>query len=485
MKRRFVISLAVLFIIFGVGSAVGLHLLWRSSEELDQLIELHEIEDMRQDLELQITLAEQALEVSETAFANNADELIATVRELERQMLACADCHHRDSSSRLIEQGISDVGEYKKRFSQYFTALGDTEWRQRLQADVATVGRRLQETVVKIRHLGTPRLRRHTAAAQVRIDDSRQVLEATVAMTFLCAFLLAVGFVRRATEPVSKLTEAANKIAQGDVGRQVEHRETGSMGRLLEQFNDMSRALESQILAVEQRTATIRQTRDMALITLARLAESRDFDTAHHLERIASYCQRLAVALRFTRYAAEVDEAFVEQLVKSSPLHDIGKVGIPDSILLKSGPLTDDEFERMREHTTIGGDTLRSVIDQFDDHTFLEMAMEISYSHHEKWDGSGYPAGLAGEEIPLGARIVALSDAYDCITSKRVYKPAYSHDDAIRRILVDRGKHFDPVVTDAFLICQGEFDLIRQSHGRDADSSSADGPTGVVVSLRK
>lgn len=484
MKRRFILSLTVLFVLFGVGSGVGLRLLWKSSAELDKLIELHEIEDMRQDLELQITRAEQALEVSGTAFANHADELIATVRELERQMLLCDGCHHQGPSKRLIDRGIDDVEVYKRKFSQFFTAIGNNEWRQQLQVEVAVVGGRLKETVSEIRHIATPRLKQHTASAQKRIDQSRKALGITLALTFLCAFLMASAFVQRATEPISKLTDAADRIAEGEIGTRIEHRETGTMGLLLDQFNDMSVSLAAQASEVERRTDQIRQTRDMALITLARLAESRDADTGYHLERIASYCHRIALSLRFTHYASQIDDTFVDQLTKCSPLHDIGKVGVPDSILRKPGALTDEERERMRRHTVVGGDTLRTVIDEFDDHTFLEMAMEIAYCHHERWDGNGYPAGLAGEEIPLSARIVALSDAYDCITSKRVYKEPESHDEAIRRILDERGRHFDPVVTDAFLICQGEFDLIRQSYQQSEDATEDDSRPAVVVPLR-
>ena len=207
---------------------------------------------------------------------------------------------------------------------------------------------------------------------------------------------------------------------------------------------------------MSERTEEIQQTRDIALITLARLAESRDTETGQHLERIAEYSRVLGEALRSSPHGNRIDEQFIEHLFKSSPLHDIGKVGIPDAILRKPGRLSEAEYAIMRTHTTIGGDTLRSVMDQFESHAFLGMAMEIIYAHHEKWDGSGYPKGLAGEMIPLSARIVALADAYDAITSKRSYKEGYAHEEAVRRIGKDRGTHFDPLVVDAFLACQAE-----------------------------
>jgi putative two-component system response regulator len=200
----------------------------------------------------------------------------------------------------------------------------------------------------------------------------------------------------------------------------------------------------------------------MALLAMARLAESRDRDTGAHLERMAEYARTLARTLQSGPYAGRISDEFVERLFKSAPLHDIGKVGIPDSILLKEGPLNPEEVRVIRRHTTIGGDTLRDLATGSAGTTFLDMAIDIAYQHHEKWDGGGYPKGLAGEEVSLAARIVALADAYDAITSARPYKPAFEHKEAVRRIVLDRGTHFDPVVTDAFLACHRELDRIRQ-----------------------
>ncbi|MCG8458903.1 MAG: HD domain-containing protein, partial [Holophagales bacterium] len=208
----------------------------------------------------------------------------------------------------------------------------------------------------------------------------------------------------------------------------------------------------------------IRRTRDMALMTLAKLAESRDTETGLHLERMREYSRILAETITAPDhpYHDRVDEEFVEWVFKSSPLHDIGKVGIPDRILQKPGPLTPEELLIMRTHTTIGGDTLRDVLEQFSGPTFLTMAMEIAYSHHERWDGRGYPSGLSGEDIPLAARIVAIADAYDAITSRRPYKAPIEHAEAVRRILVDREKHFDPVLVDSFMNTQHRFAEIQQ-----------------------
>ncbi|MEL7060812.1 MAG: HD domain-containing phosphohydrolase [Acidobacteriota bacterium] len=213
---------------------------------------------------------------------------------------------------------------------------------------------------------------------------------------------------------------------------------------------------------VEDQTQEIRRTRDIALTTLAKLAESRDSETGLHLERMQEYSRILAEAIRIGPHADLVDDEFVLWVFKSSPLHDIGKVGIPDAILRKPGPLTSDEVTIMRTHTTIGGDTLRTVLDDHHRSTFLSMAMDIAYFHHERWDGNGYPHGLAGDEIPLPARVVAIADAYDAITSRRPYKDAVPHEEAVRRIRIDRGLHFDPTLVDAFLAHEQQFDEVRR-----------------------
>jgi putative two-component system response regulator len=177
---------------------------------------------------------------------------------------------------------------------------------------------------------------------------------------------------------------------------------------------------------------------------------------------MSAYSRTIAEALSKGQYSNQVTRAFIDQLHKSSPLHDIGKVGIPDTILLKPGPLTPGEFAVMKTHSEIGGKTLRAGLDSSDAHGFLRMGMEIAYSHHERWDGQGYPDELAGTAIPLSARIVALADSYDALTSDRPYKQALPHSDAVRKLAADRGAHFDPAVVDAFLEIEGELRNIRR-----------------------
>jgi response regulator RpfG family c-di-GMP phosphodiesterase len=214
-------------------------------------------------------------------------------------------------------------------------------------------------------------------------------------------------------------------------------------------------ALQNQI-RLQQRN----EARDAIILAMAKLAENRDPETGAHLERVQVYCRMLSETLAQTpKYATQIDDEFIWAIFRSAPLHDIGKVGIPDHILLKAGRLTPQEFEVMKTHTTIGGSTIRSLVQRGRGQKLLEMGMEIAQCHHERFDGRGYPAGLKGEEIPLPARILALADVYDALTSKRVYKPAMSHEESAAIIREDSGRHFDPDVVDAFL--QREADYAR------------------------
>ncbi len=198
------------------------------------------------------------------------------------------------------------------------------------------------------------------------------------------------------------------------------------------------------------------QSKALLVFAMAKLAETRDLDTGEHLERMRTFSKRIAEALAKTaKYKNVITDRFIKSLYDTSPLHDIGKVGIPDAILLKAGRLTESEFELMKTHTTLGVETLKAVAHMGQD-SFFDMAIEITGAHHEKWDGSGYPNGLSGETIPLSARIVALADVYDALRSERIYKRAYSHEEAIRYIVSESGKHFDPDVVDAFLSIERE-----------------------------
>lgn len=210
------------------------------------------------------------------------------------------------------------------------------------------------------------------------------------------------------------------------------------------------------------------ESRDLLIFSLAKLAESRDPETGAHLERMRNYSRLIAQCLsEKDEFQETVDGEFVDLVYHTSPLHDIGKVGIPDSVLLKPGRLTASEFDVMKRHTLIGAETLDAAIQLNPDAAFLRMARDIALTHHEKYDGSGYPQGLAGDEIPLCGRIVTLADVYDALTTKRVYKPAFSHQRAKELIIQDCGKHFDPDVVDVFLEHEHRFEEIRTQLDND------------------
>ncbi len=203
--------------------------------------------------------------------------------------------------------------------------------------------------------------------------------------------------------------------------------------------------------------------RDLVIFAMAKLTESRDNETGAHLERMREYSRILAEELStWPQYRQDVDGDYVQLLYLTCPLHDIGKVAIPDAILLKPGKLTADEFEVMKQHTIYGSDTLGSVAHTRPEAEFLTMARDIALTHHERYDGMGYPGGLIQEEIPLCGRIVALADVYDALTSKRVYKPAYGHSTARSIILEGSGTQFDPDIVEAFQRCEQQFIAVKE-----------------------
>ena len=200
------------------------------------------------------------------------------------------------------------------------------------------------------------------------------------------------------------------------------------------------------------------ETRDIVIFSMAKLAESRDPETGYHLERIQYYAKTLAEAIAGSENPPdEIDRLFIENIFHTSPLHDIGKIGTPDFVLLKPGRLDDSEFEIMKNHSRLGYETINEALQRYPAADYLKMSAEIALSHHEKYDGSGYPEGLKGKAIPLAARIVALADVYDALVSKRVYKDAILHDMAKAIILQGNGSHFDPMVVDAFITCEKKF----------------------------
>jgi putative two-component system response regulator len=232
---------------------------------------------------------------------------------------------------------------------------------------------------------------------------------------------------------------------------------------------------------VQRRTREVMAIQDVTIQAMASLAETRDNETGNHIRRTQHYVRLLAELLRdHPRFNPFLDDDSIRQLFRSAPLHDIGKIGIADHILLKPGRFTPEEFEIMKTHTTLGRDAIQRAEDQLGlSVDFLRMAKEIAYSHQEKWDGSGYPQGLVGEEIPMSARLMAVADVYDALISRRVYKAGMPHEQAVEIIRQGRASHFDPDVCDAFLANAEQFHVIAE---RFADS---DQDMAMLVDLQR
>jgi len=219
---------------------------------------------------------------------------------------------------------------------------------------------------------------------------------------------------------------------------------------------------------VEERTAELNRTKDVAIYCMASLAETRDAETGKHILRTQNYVRILAHGLKdHPRFSDYLSDEIIQMLYKTSPLHDIGKVGVPDHILLKPGKLTPDEWVEMKKHAFYGHEALRRAEEELGSTDFVQMAREIAYTHHEKWDGSGYPRGLKGDEIPVSGRLMAVADVYDALISRRVYKSPRPHEEAVESIVQESGSHFDPDVVDQFVALQKEFQEIATEHSDD------------------
>ncbi|WP_460564247.1 HD domain-containing phosphohydrolase [Hydrogenophaga aquatica] len=261
----------------------------------------------------------------------------------------------------------------------------------------------------------------------------------------------ALGFACGAVDYISKPISQPVLLARVRSQLQLKH--------MADFLRDKNGFLESEVV---RRTQEITAIQDVTITAMASLAETRDGDTGNHIRRTQNYVRALARKLQsHPRFAAQLDDRTIEMLYKSVPLHDIGKVGIPDRILLKPGRLTTDEFEVMKTHTTLGRDAIANAEKSLGlQVAFLRIAKEIAYGHQEKWDGSGYPEGLRGDEIPVSARLMAVADVYDALISRRVYKDGMPHEQAVRIIVEGKGTHFDPDMVDAFVDIAEEFRAI-------------------------
>lgn len=226
-----------------------------------------------------------------------------------------------------------------------------------------------------------------------------------------------------------------------------------------DEFGVIADYTNRMISSLKNRTEELQRTQDVTIHSLASLAETRDNETGAHLIRTQRYVCVLAGELRETWGLSDHD---IDLLYKSAPLHDIGKVGIPDRILLKPGPLSEEEWREMKRHAEYGAQALAQAEARLGTSSFLSLAREIAAAHHERWDGSGYPRGLSGEDIPRSGRIMALADVYDALISRRTYKDAFSHANAREIIVSERGTHFDPDVVDSFISREGKFRAIAE-----------------------
>lgn len=252
-----------------------------------------------------------------------------------------------------------------------------------------------------------------------------------------------------------------NETLKGVAGGDLDRRATVSTG---DEFGIMARYTNEMIKSLKESTENLQKTQDVTILTLASLAETRDNETGAHILRTQRYVKSLAEELSLDEsYADRLDERHINLLFKSAPLHDIGKVGVPDSVLLKPGKLSDEEFMEMKKHPKLGRDSLRHAEKMLGESSFLNLAQEVAFTHHEKWDGSGYPLCLAGENIPLPGRLMALADVYDALISERIYKRAFSHEEAKDIIIKDSGSHFDPRIVEAFVAVENDFVTIAKN----------------------
>jgi putative two-component system response regulator len=268
----------------------------------------------------------------------------------------------------------------------------------------------------------------------------------------------AIGAVDYILKPISP------PIVRARVAAHILLKNTADFLRDKNQF--LNQEVERRTKQIMRQSEELHAIQNVTILAMTSLAETRDNETGSHIHRTQHYVKALAKKIQLhPRFAHQLDDYSIDLLFKSAPLHDIGKVGIPDRILLKPGPLTADEFDIMKRHTTIGKDAIEKAEAQNETHiNFLKFAKEIAYSHHERWDGTGYPQGLAGNDIPLSARLMSIADVYDALINKRVYKSAFTHEKAMEIISAGRATQFDPDILDAFIEIESDFKAIAAQY---------------------
>lgn len=303
----------------------------------------------------------------------------------------------------------------------------------------------------------------------IQVDHAVPLEQAKVSILKEFAFVLAVvlphtlniihSYARNLRRTLGNQTAVMGRITLGEYGVRVPVASNDELGYIAAHTNEM-------VASIQAHAQELARTRDVTILSLATLAETRDNETGAHILRTQRYVRILAQYLHdHPTFQDELTDENIVLMFKSAPLHDVGKVGIPDAILLKPGKLSDDEFVIMKTHAQLGADALRVAERELGSNSFLRYAREIALTHHEKWDGSGYPQGLRGAQIPLCGRLMAVADVYDALISKRVYKPAFPHDKAMGLIREGAGIHFDPEIVAALDACEDQFQAIARQFG--------------------
>jgi len=309
----------------------------------------------------------------------------------------------------------------------------------------------------------------------IRVGATITLQEAQVSILKEFAFVLAVmlphtlniirAYARNLNRILNNQTSILSRVTLGEYNLHVPVASNDEFGVMAMHTNTM-------VDRIKERTAELARTRDVTILSLATLAETRDNETGAHILRTQRYVRALAEHLKnHPRFSHELNAETIDLLYKSAPLHDVGKVGIPDAILLKPGKLTDEEFTIMKTHASLGAEALEVAERELGTNSFMRYAREIAATHHEKWDGSGYPNSLKGDDIPISGRLMAVADVYDALISKRVYKPAFSHEKAMGILREGRGTHFDPDVVDALNAIESEFTAIAYEFGDTAHAA--------------
>lgn len=272
---------------------------------------------------------------------------------------------------------------------------------------------------------------------------------------------------------ISALTETLDKVRAFSVGgvdyitKPFQFEEVNAR---VETHINLRRLMTNLEEIVKEKVNEIAASQMATILAMAKLSQSRDDATGTHLERVQGYCKMIATKLAvMPEYKTSMTNHYIELIYKASALHDIGKVGIPDSLLLKPDKLSHEEFERMKEHTTIGADTLEEVRKYYPQNEFIEIGIQMARSHHEKWDGLGYPDNLKGEDIPLSARIMALADVYDALKSIRCYKEPFTHEKCCEIIIAEKGKAFDPAIIDVFMMIHKDMLMVWEDYANAND----------------